>query len=98
MARWRWLLSAALAASATSNVATVQAEEGSETARAVSIDEIPAPARDAILGHVGTGVLMEVQEETGQGGEHVYEASIKRQGRREHTILVDESGNILGGG
>jgi hypothetical protein len=95
MARWRWLLSAALAASAISSVATVQAEEeGNENERPVSIDEIPAPARDAILRQVGTGILTEVLEETGPGREPVYEGHID-QGKRKGVVRVDAAGNIL---
>lgn len=94
MARWPWLLSTALAASATSSVATVQAQEADENARVVSIDEIPAPARAAILREVGGGTLTEVHEETWQKGEPVYEGHI-HQGKRESTIWVDAAGNIL---
>jgi len=77
-----------LAASAISSVATVQAAEGP-----VSIDQIPAPARDAILSHVGAGLLMEVDEETWQG-EPAYEGHI-RHGDRDLTIWVDAAGDIL---
>lgn len=95
MARWRWLLSAALAASAISSVATVQAQGGEdENGRPVSIDEIPAPARDTISEHVGAGILMEVVEETGQNGEPVYEGRI-RHGPRRLSIWVDAAGNVL---
>jgi hypothetical protein len=94
MARWRWLLWAALAASAISSVATVQAEEEYENEAPVSIDELPAPARDAILRHVGAGRLMEVVQETGQGGEPVYEGRI-RHGKRLVTVRVDAAGNTL---
>ena len=95
MARWRWLLTAALAASAFSCVAPVQAEEENENGRPVSIDEIPAPARDAILRQLGIGTLTEVVEETGQGGERVYEGRI-RQGKRRGIVWVDAAGNLLG--
>jgi hypothetical protein len=87
MARWCWLLSAALAASAISSVATAQADGP------VSIEDIPAPARDAILRHVGSGFLMEVVEETSQG-EPVYEGRINHAGG-ELTVVVDAAGNTL---
>jgi hypothetical protein len=87
MATWRWLLSAALAASAVSSVATVQADGP------VSIDEISAPARDAILRNVGAGRLMEVFEETWQG-QPAYEARILH-GSHADTIWVDAAGNVL---
>jgi hypothetical protein len=83
----RRLLSAALAASVISSVATVQAKGP------VDIDQIPAPARDAIMGHVGAGHLVEVDEETWQG-EPAYEGHI-RQELRDVTIWVDAAGNIL---
>jgi hypothetical protein len=94
MARWRWLLSAALAASAISCVATVQAEKENKDEGPVPIDEIPAPARDAIRRHVGVGSLLGVVEETGQRGEPVYVASISH-GTCHLTIRVDAAGNIL---
>jgi hypothetical protein len=93
MARWRWLLSAALVASAISSVATVQAEEDYETWRPVSIDEIPVPARDEIMRHVGSGELMEVFEGTWQGAP-AYEGHIIR-GTHDNFIWVDAAGNIL---
>jgi hypothetical protein len=98
MASWRWLLSAALAASAISSVATVQAEEENENEGPVSTDEIPAPALDAILRHVGGGRLMGIQEETGQRGEPEYVGRISQGGRagRQLIIRVDEAGNVLG--
>ena len=87
MARWRWLLWAALAASAISSVATVQANGP------VDIAEIPAPARDAIMRHVGSGTLMEIDEETWQG-EPAYEGHIHNE-EGDVTIWVDAAGNIL---
>jgi hypothetical protein len=88
-----------LAASAVSCVATVQAEddaaqEENENARVVSIDEIPAPARDAILSQVSTGTLMQVVEETVPGGKRVYEGRIS-QGKRKGIVRVDAAGNLL---
>jgi hypothetical protein len=83
----RWLLSTALAASVISSVATVQAKG------TVDIDQIPAPARDAILRHVETGQLLEVDEETWQG-EPAYEGHIRKK-FHDVTIWVDAAGNIL---
>ena len=94
MARWSWLLTAALAASGISSVATVQADEESVSVRPVSIDEIPAPARNTILGQVGTGTLTEVDELTGRGGGPVYVGLIT-QGKRKGTVWVDAAGNLL---
>jgi hypothetical protein len=93
MARWRWFLAAALTASATSSVATVQAQDQVENERTVSIDDIPAPARDAILNHVTDGMLMQVVEGT-QGGQPVYEGRINK-GTRRVTVWVDAAGNVL---
>lgn len=90
MTRWRRLLSAALAASAISGAATVQAQDEKE----VSIDEIPAAAREAILREAGGGTLMEVHEETWQREGTVYEGHIHK-GRRDVTIWVDAAGNVL---
>ena len=92
MARWRWLVSAALVA--ISSVATARAQQDNVNERVVSIDEIPAPAREAILSAVGGGLLMEVHEETWQRGGPVYERHI-RQGRRETIIWVDAAGHVL---
>lgn len=94
MARWRRLLSAGLAASVISCVATVQPEEENQSEPTFSLGEIPAPARDAIRRHVGSGRLMQVQEETGKNGEPVYKGRI-RQGELMLTIRVDAAGNIL---
>jgi hypothetical protein len=79
---------------AISSVATVQAEEENENGRPVSIDEIPAPAQNAILEHVRDGRLMEVVEETGPNGEPVYEGRISH-GTRKLTVTVDAAGNVL---
>jgi len=94
MAKWRWLLTAALAASAISSLATVQAEEENGNEGPVSIDEIPAPARDAILTQVGTGRLTEVVKVTEQGKEPVYVGRID-QGKRRGTVWVDAAGHLL---
>ena len=91
MARWRWLPWAALAASAISSVVTLQAHADDE--RPVSIDDIPAPARDAILSQLRGGELREVVEETWKG-EPAYKAGIRR-GPRLLIIVVDAGGNIL---
>jgi hypothetical protein len=88
------MVSAALASSAISSVATVQAEDETKDEGPVPIGEIPAPAREAILREVGSGTLMEVHEETWQSGEPVYEGHI-RQGKRELTLWVDAAGNVL---
>ena len=95
MARWRWLLSAALAASTMSSVATVQAQREDADQRRVTIDEIPAPARDVIMMHVGSGTLMSVAVETGKGGELEYGARIYF-GSYKLILWVDAEGNILG--
>ncbi len=94
MARWRRLLAAALVASAISSGATVQAQEEIENARPVPIDQIPAPARDAILSQVGSGRLSEVLEATGQRGEPMYVGRINL-GTRKGTVWVDAAGNLL---
>lgn len=94
MARWCWLLSAALAASMTWSVATAQAQEEDDNAAAVSIDDVPAPVQDAILSHVGAGILAEVVKTTEQNGEPVYKARIRHDGR-VITVRVDASGHVL---
>jgi len=95
VAAWRRLLSAALAVSAISCVATVPAEEENLSERAVSIGEIPAPARAAILRHLGGGRLMRVQEETGKNGEPVYKGRVIDHAGVILTIRVDAAGNVL---
>ncbi len=94
MPSWRWVLSIALAASAASSVATVQAQEQDGGARPVSIEEIPAPAREAILREAGGGTVREVHQETWQRGEPVYEGHIV-QGTRSVIIWVDGAGHVL---
>jgi hypothetical protein len=82
-----------LAASAISSVATVQAEEECVEARGVTLDEIPAPARDAILTAASGGTLTQVHEEC-WAGKPMYEGHI-RKGRSDSIIWVDAEGNIL---
>jgi len=77
-----------------SSVATVGAQEDVENLRPVSIDEIPAPARDTILSQVGSGTLMQVNEGTLQG-EPVYGARIYH-GSYRLIVQGDAAGNILG--
>jgi hypothetical protein len=93
MARWRWLLSAALAASAISCVASVPTDEENESEEHVSIREIPAAARNAIQRRVGSGTLMSVVE-TSQRGQLVYKATI-RNGPHRITVWVDGAGNLV---
>jgi hypothetical protein len=93
MARWCWLPAAALAVSAISCVARVQTEKEDQSEGPVPIDEIPAPARKAILIHASGGQVMEVHRET-WAGEPVYEGHI-RTGKREGIIWVDAEGNVL---
>jgi hypothetical protein len=84
MSQWRWLLAASLVAISSA----AQADE------VVSIDEIPAAAREAILIHVGTGTLREVIRETGPKGEPVYEGIIiKGREPNELDVWVDAAGN-----
>ena len=91
MAKWHWLLSAAL--TAMSSVATVQAQEEDEHARTVDLDEIPAPARGAIREHVRNGILEEVWERW-QNGEPVYAGRIRRTGG-SIVVTVDAAGDVL---
>jgi hypothetical protein len=94
MAGWRRFLWAALAASAISCVATVQPEEENQSERTVHIDEIPAPAHEAIRRDIGAGRLMQVHEEAGQNGEPVYRARISH-GATILIIRVDAAGNVI---
>lgn len=94
MPSWRWLLTTALAASAIASAAEVQAQDEDQNAHVVSIDEVPAPAREAILREADGGTLMEVHEETWQKLGPVYEGHF-RLGRRETFIWVDAAGNVL---
>jgi hypothetical protein len=91
MAKWHWLLSAALAA--MSSVATVQAQEEGENAQTVDIDKIPAPARRAIREHISDGILEEVWE-TWRNGEPVYSGRIRRKGG-PIVVTVDAAGDVL---
>jgi hypothetical protein len=94
MAKWHWLLSAALVA--MSSASTVQAQDQEdENGRPIHIDEIPIPAQDAIRQHVRNGRLMQVMEETGLDGEPLYEGHIWEAHGRRLTITVDAGGNIV---
>jgi hypothetical protein len=93
MAKWRWLLSAALASSAIASVATVQADDDKAGEGPISIDQIPAPAREAIQREAGGGTITMVHKET-WSGQPVYEGHI-RHGAREGIIWVDAEGHVL---
>jgi hypothetical protein len=92
MAKWHWLLSAALVA--TSSVTTVQAQDEDHHARAVDVDQIPAPARRAIRQHIGVGRLMEVVKKW-QNGRPVYAGHISHPHGSHLTVTVDAEGHVL---
>lgn len=93
MARWGWLLSAALVASAMSSVATVQADDEKADEGPVPIDQIPAPAREAIQREADGGTITMVHKEN-WAGKPMYEGHF-RKGKQDGIIWVDAEGHVL---
>jgi hypothetical protein len=94
--RWSWLLSAALVA-AVAPIATAWAdneENETENETKVSIDKIPAAARDALLKAAAGAPMVDVVQET-EHGQTVYEAHV-RKGAEVMGITVDANGKVLG--
>ena len=60
----------------------------------IALEDVPAPVRAAIEQQAVGGRIVEVEKET-KGGEVVYEAEVKQDGR-ETDILVSSSGEVLG--
>lgn len=59
----------------------------------VTLDSIPAPARDAIQKAVGKGKLLKVETLT-EGGKTAYEAAIE-VGKKKSEVKVDANGGML---
>lgn len=98
MNRWGLLLSASLVAAALPlvNVASADQknEEHEKNEKTVSIDAIPAPARDALRREAKGAQILKVEQET-ENGKTVYEGHVK-QGNDIVGIEVDGAGNVLG--
>jgi uncharacterized membrane protein YkoI len=94
--RWSWLLSLALVgAIAPINSAWADNEENEpESETKVSMGQIPAPARDAILKAAAGAPIVDVVQEMEQG-KTVYEAHV-RKGGQVVGITVDANGTLLG--
>jgi hypothetical protein len=96
MAKWSWFLIAVLAGSAVSAITTVQAAEEAEekeNEQPVSLDQIPAPAREALLREAAGDPIVNVVQETEQG-QTVYEAHVRRGGGII-GISVNAKGDVL---
>jgi uncharacterized membrane protein YkoI len=89
--RWSWLLSAALAAAVAP--ATMAWADEKENETKVSMDKIPAAARDALLKAAAGGPILDVVQETEQG-QTVYEAHV-RKGNEVMGFTVDANGKLL---
>jgi len=79
---------------ATSFAHGEKTEKGEKYEKTVKLEEIPAPAREAILREAKGAPVQRVEEEK-EKGKTVYEGVIK-QGNEEVGILVDAKGKFMG--
>jgi hypothetical protein len=80
-----------------SSQSTGKTEKGSETEvgdRVVSLEDIPAPARQTILREAGDNTIEEIEVET-ENGRTVYEAEWEEDGK-EVEVEVAPDGKLLG--
>jgi uncharacterized membrane protein YkoI len=93
--RWSWLLAASLvgvvAPMTTASAGNEENETENETI--VSMDKIPAAARDALLKAAAGAPMVDVVQET-EHGQTVYEAHV-RKGNDLLGITVDARGKVL---
>jgi uncharacterized membrane protein YkoI len=68
--------------------------QADEHEKVVTMDEIPAPAKAALLREAKGAPIQRVEEET-KNGKKVYEGVIQ-EGDKETGILVDAQGKVLG--
>ncbi len=91
------LLSASLVVTALPLVSAASADEKNEgheqNEKRVSLDSIPAPARDALKREAGGATILGVEQET-ENGKTVYEGTIK-EGNDTVGISVDANGNLV---
>jgi uncharacterized membrane protein YkoI len=88
---WTAILAAAIG---LGTVVPSVAHADGENERVVSMDQIPAPARAALLREAKGTPIQRVEVET-ENGKTVYEGVVK-QGDQKMGITVDEQGNVLG--
>jgi uncharacterized membrane protein YkoI len=97
MKAWGFLLTASLVAAALPFANAALADEPNEThekgEKKVSLDSIPAPARDALRREAGNAPIQSVEEET-ENGQTVYEANVQ-QGNDVIGISVDANGKLV---
>jgi hypothetical protein len=82
----------ALAGVATTSSERASADEGTE--KVVSLDKIPAPAREGLLREAGGAPIQMVEQETNHG-KTVYEGHVKK-GNDVVGIVVDADGKLVG--
>lgn len=90
--KFKWIAGLVVAMGLGMAVPTVVRADEDE--RVVSIDDIPAPARTALLREAKGAPIRRVEVET-EHGKTVYEGVIL-QGNDEVGITVDAKGNVLG--
>jgi hypothetical protein len=71
---------------------SASADEGTE--KVVSLDQIPAPARQGLLREAGGAPIQMVEQETNHG-KTVYEGHVKK-GNDVVGIVVDADGKLVG--
>jgi uncharacterized membrane protein YkoI len=95
MQRWSWLLALALAGATIplASATAVADEHGEKSEKVVSLDQIPAPAKQTILREAGGAPILKVEQET-EKDKTLYEAHVKK-GDDVIGILVDASGKLI---
>lgn len=95
MNRWGLMLGACLLATTLPLVSGAASadEKNEKNEKTVSLDSIPAPARDALLREAAGAPILKVEEET-KNGQKVYEAHVK-QGNDIVSIHVDPAGKLV---
>jgi uncharacterized membrane protein YkoI len=91
--RWSWLLSAALVGAVAPT--TLALAHGAKEETKVTMDKVPAAARDELLKKAGGAPILDVYMETGEKGETVYEAHVQK-GNEVVGYKVDAKGAYLG--
>jgi uncharacterized membrane protein YkoI len=100
MKMWSFVLAGSLVAAALpianaayANQKGETQEKGEQGEKKVSLDSIPAAARDALLREAGGAPILSVEEEQ-ENGANVYEASV-RQRNEVIGISVDANGKLV---
>lgn len=89
-----WILAAALAVGTVPlAIPTVHADEKNEHEKVIKLDDVPKPARDALVREAAGAPIVRVEQEN-EHGKVLYEAVVKK-GDDLLGITVDPSGKLI---